>query len=134
MSKKTEYKARNQAYLAERAQEAGTVRLEKGVLARIIQSGPEEGRSPELRSVVCVHYSGHLINGRVFDDSRAQNCPAAFRLFEVIEGWQIALRHMRPGDRWEIIIPAELGYGSRGDAEIPGNSTLIFDVELLSIA
>ncbi len=133
MSKKTEYKARNQAYLAERAQAPNVVRLEKGVLAQVLNSGPEDGRTPGPRSVVCVHYTGRLVNGRIFDDSRQLDCPAAFRLNEVIEGWQIALRHMRPGDRWEIVIPAELGYGSRGDSEIPGNSTLIFDVELLSI-
>ncbi len=133
MSKKSEYKVRNQAYLAEKANDPRFMRLEKGVLARAISSGPKEGRTPELRSVVCVHYTGSLINGRTFDDSRMLDCPAAFRLNEVIEGWQIALRHMRPGDRWEIVIPAELGYGSRGDSEIPGNSTLIFDVELLSI-
>ncbi len=133
MSKKSEYKVRNQAYLAEKAKEPQIMRLEKGVLAEVLASGPEEGRSPQARSVVCVHYTGRLINGRTFDDSRVLDCPAAFRLNEVIEGWQIALRHMHPGDRWEITIPAELGYGSRGDSEIPGNSTLVFDVELLSV-
>ena len=70
----------------------------------------------------------------LFDDSRRDGIPAAFRLFEVIEGWQIALSQMRPGDRWTIYLPANMAYGSRTDGDIPGNSTLIFDVELLSIA
>ena len=76
----------------------------------------------------------HDLPYRVFDDSRREGIPAAFRLFEVIDGWQIALSQMRPGDRWTIYIPAALAYGSRTDGDIPGNSTLIFDVELLSIA
>lgn len=134
MSKKSDYKLRNQAFLREYAQQPEVHQLPKGVLYKVLQSGLEEGRQPNLRSVVCVHYSGRLINGRVFDDSRKDQCPAAFRLFEVIEGWQIALSAMHVGDRWEIVLPAEMGYGSRGDSEIPGNSTLIFDVQLLSVS
>ena len=104
------------------------------MLYEVQKSGNPQGRRPDLRSVVCVHYTGRLINGRVFDDSRREGIPAAFRLFEVIDGWQIALSQMRPGDRWTIYIPATLAYGSRTDGDIPGNSTLILDVELLSIA
>lgn len=83
---------------------------------------------------MCVHYSGSLINGRVFDETDRTQCPAVFRLYEVIDGWQIALSRMRPGDRWRIYIPSDMAYGSRTIDGIPGNSTLIFDVELLSIA
>lgn len=134
MSKKSDYKLRNQSYLEELSREEGIVKLPKGILCRVLQSGPADGRQPNVRSVVCVHYTGRLINGRVFDDTRRDGVPAAFRLMEVITGWQIALSRMHVGDRWEIIIPADMGYGSRGDSEIPGNSTLIFDVELLSVA
>lgn len=134
MSKKSEYKQKNEAFLAAKRQEEGVKELAKGVLYEVQKSGNPQGRRPDLRSVVCVHYTGRLINGRVFDDSRCEGIPAAFRLFEVIDGWQIALSQMRPGDRWTIYIPAALAYGSRTDGDIPGNSTLIFDVELLSIA
>ena len=134
MSKKSDYKLRNMAYLRDLAQQEGIVQLPKGILCRVLQSGPADGRQPNARSGGCVHYTGRLINGRVFDDSRREGIPAAFRLQEVIVGWQIALAQMHVGDRWEITLPAEVAYGSRGDADIPGNSTLIFDVELLSIA
>lgn len=105
MSKKSEYKQKNEAFLAAKRQEEGVKELAKGVLYEVQKSGNPQGRRPDLRSVVCVHYTGRLINGRVFDDSRREGIPAAFRLFEVIDGWQIALSQMRPGDRWTIYIP-----------------------------
>lgn len=134
MSKKTDYKLKNEAFLVDKKQQEGVHELPKGVLYEIQKSGNPQGRRPDLRSVVCVHYTGRLINGRVFDDSRRDGIPDAFRLYEVIDGWQIALSQMRPGDRWTIYIPSQLAYGSRTDGDIPGNSTLIFDVELISIA
>ena len=134
MSKKTDYKLKNEAFLVDKKQQEGVHELPKGVLYEIQKSGNPQGRRPDLRSVVCVHYTGRLINGRVFDDSRRDGIPASFRLYEVIDGWQIALSQMRPGDRWTIYIPSQLAYGSRTDGDIPGNSTLIFDVELISIA
>lgn len=134
MSKKTDYKLKNEAFLVDKEQQEGVHELPKGVLYEIQKSGNPQGRRPDLRSVVCVHYTGRLINGCVFDDSRRDGIPAAFRLYEVIDGWQIALSQMRPGDRWTIYIPSQLAYGSRTDGDIPGNSTLIFDVELISIA
>ncbi len=134
MSKKSEYKLKNETFLVEKKTQEGVNELSKGVLYEVVKSGNPQGRRPDLRSVVCVHYTGKLINGRVFDDSRRDGIPAAFHLYEVIDGWQIALSQMRPGDRWIIYIPAALAYGSRSDGDIPGNSTLIFDVELISIA
>ena len=63
-----------------------------------------------------------------------RGCPEAFRLNQVIEGWQLALQEMRVGDRWIIYIPYNLGYGNRASGPIPAFSTLIFEVELLGIA
>ena len=87
-----------------------------------------------LNSVVSVHYKGTLINGREFDNSWKRNCPEAFRLNEVIEGWQIALLRMHPGSRWIVYIPYTMGYGTRTSGPIPAYSTLIFEVELLNIS
>lgn len=87
-----------------------------------------------MSSVVSVHYRGTLINGREFDNSYKRNCPEAFRLNQVIEGWQQALQQMHVGDKWIIYIPYTLGYGTRTSGPIPGFSTLIFEVELLGIA
>ena len=70
--------------------------------------------------------------GVVTTDSR--NCPEAFRLCEVIEGWQLALQRMHVGDKWVIYIPYTMGYGNRTSGPIPAFSTLIFEVELLGVA
>ena len=81
-----------------------------------------------------VHYKGTLINGREFDNSWKRNYPEAFRLNEVIEGWQIALQRMHVGDHWIVYIPYAMGYGTRSSGPIPAFSTLVFDVQLLGIA
>ena len=60
--------------------------------------------------------------------------PAAFRLSDLIEGWIIALQQMCVGDRWEVYLPAELAYGRYAQPDIPAGSTLIFELELVSIA
>ena len=105
--------------------------LPEGVLYRVINEG--NGVHPLSTSVVSVYYKGSLINGRVFDSNMEQPCPEPFRLNEVIEGWQVVLPHMKVGDRWEVIIPASLGYGSKGTDGIPRNSTLIFEIELVNV-
>lgn len=134
MSKKQEYLQKNIDYLETLSHEADIVRLPAGVLCRVLQSGDAGDRQPDIRSVVTVHYTGRLINGRVFDDTRRTGTPAAFRLKDVIAGWQIAVARMHVGDRWLVHIPAEYGYGRRAAGDIPANSTLIFDIELLGIA
>ncbi len=133
MSKKQEYIQKNEAYLEELRKAADIEQLPGGVLMRRI-AGKGEGKRPNVRSVVSVNYTGKLINGRIFDDTRRSGVPAAFRLGDVIAGWQVALTRMSPGDRSEIHIPANMGYGAMRAGDIPANSTLIFDVELLSIA
>ena len=132
MSKKQDHLRANQEYLTAKAQEEGLKSLPKGILYKVINEGTGT-TCPTLRSIVCVHYRGTLINGREFDNSYQRGYPEAFRLNEVIEGWQIALSQMHAGDKWEIYIPAEMGYGKRSSGPIPGGSTLIFEVELLSI-
>ncbi len=126
-----EYVARNVAYLETIAAEPDTKELPKGILYKVITSGT--GAMPEANSIVTVHYSGERIDGHKFDDSRTNTYGETFRLREVITGWQIALRAMCVGDRWRVYIPSEVGYGDRTIDEIPGGSTLIFDIELLAI-
>ena len=109
------------------------VNVYNGILYKVIQAGTGKV-SPNRESVVSVHYKGTLINGREFDNSWKRGCPEAFRLNQVIEGWQLALQEMRVGDRWIIYIPYNFGYGNRASGPIPAFSTLIFEVELLGIA
>lgn len=133
MSRKEEYKQKNLEYLEEISTGEGIVKLPCGISYKVIQGG-DGTVSPTVGSVVSVHYRGTLINGREFDNSWKRGCPEAFRLSQVIEGWQQGLQYMKVGDRWMIYIPYQLGYGNRTSGPIPAFSTLIFEVELLGIA
>lgn len=128
---KQEYLARNKEWLAEKAQEPGVKALDKGIYYKVLKSGNKNLPSPNRGSVVTVHYTGKTINGKQFDSSRGGVAPA-MRLRDLIQGWIIALQQMHPGDRWEVYIPAEMGYGKFSQPGIPGGSTLIFDIELIS--
>ena len=132
MSKKQDYLRANQEFLTQKAQEEGIKSLPKGILYKVITEGSGT-TCPTHRSIVCVHYRGTLTNGREFDNSYDRGYPEAFRLNEVIEGWQIALSKMHSGDKWEIYVPAEMGYGKFSQPGIPGGSTLIFEIELFGI-
>ena len=82
--------------------------------------------------MITAHYTGKTIDGKVFDSSKG-GAPLAIRLSELIDGWIIALQNMTIGDKWEIYIPAEMGYGKYSQPGIPAYSTLIFEIELLGI-
>jgi len=91
--------------------------------------------SPNITDTVTVHYTGMLLDGKVFDSSVQRGQPASFRLSEVIPGWTEGLRLMRVGDKFKFIIPPNLAYGDQSPpgSGIPPNSTLVFEVELLAI-
>lgn len=131
MNRKEAYKLQNEEYLEEMSRQEDVTLIGGGVYYRVLQSG--NGKQATPRSVVSVYYKGSLINGKVFDDNTRQGYPDAFRLTELIVGWQIAIPHMKVGDKWEIFIPADKGYGAKGTHGIPGNSTLIFQIELMNV-
>lgn len=94
------------------------------------------GATPQRGQTVTVHYTGTLVNGTKFDSSRDRGTPADFRIGvgAVIKGWDEALMMMKVGDRWKLVIPSAIGYGPQGKSpNIPGNATLVFDVELLGV-
>lgn len=130
---KQEYIIKNKDWLLAKAAEPGVRQLDKGVLYKILKKGSCTSAPPNRGSVVTVHYTGKTINGKTFDSSRGGVAPA-FRLRDLIPGWMIALQHMHPGDRWEVYIPAEQAYGKMNQPGIPGGSTLVFDIELVSVA
>lgn len=131
--KNTEYKLKNEAFMqALRDGEEELFEISQGVLVKIIKNG-NGNRSPRQGNVVTVNYKGSLINGKVFDSSYERGYPEAFRLSDLIVGWQIALTQMRIGDHWIVYIPHEVGYGSRANGNIPAYSTLIFEMELVAI-
>lgn len=124
-------RARGTAFLAEHAGQEGVKILPGGVQYRVLQAG--SGTKPAGDDIVLCHYRGRLVDGTVFDASPPGK-PAAFTLTKVIAGWREALGEMPVGSKWEIVIPAEKGYGERGAAPAIGpNETLIFEVELVGI-
>lgn len=130
---KKEYAQANKAWLEAKAKEDGVKPLPKGMYYKVISVGSNDDKHPTERSVVTVHYTGCTIDGKQFDSSLGA-VPVAFRLNELIEGWIIAMRQMCIGDKWEIYIPSELGYSKYSQPGIPAYSTLIFELELCSIA
>ena len=94
------------------------------------------GATPQRGQTVTVHYTGTLANGKKFDSSYDHGRPADFRIGigSVIKGWDEGLMSMKVGGKRKLVIPSALGYGPQGrPPDIPGNSTLIFDVELLGV-
>lgn len=93
------------------------------------------GETAKPGNIVAVYYIGRLTNGETFDQVQEPEKPFTFRLGrnQVIQGWDQILKLMRPGDKWTVIIPPELAYGSRGSPHIPRDSTLVFVMELLSV-
>lgn len=133
MSRKEAYRLQNEDFLEELAGHDDVHALDGGVLYRVISDGSGTVVLGP-RSIVTVHYTGTLVSGKVFDDTRRRQCPKAFRVNELIEGFQTALCKMHAGDRWQVFIPCQKGYGRKAMGDIPGCSTLVFDVELISVA
>lgn len=128
-----EYADANRRWLEEKSAEEGVNALPGGIYYKVISQGNDDGKHPTRRSIVTAHYTGTTINGKKFDSSRG-GTPLAVRLCDLIDGWIIAMQQMCVGDRWEVYIPAEKGYGKFSQPGIPGGSTLIFDIELIAIA
>ena len=113
---------------------AGFQKTESGLRYQFIQRG--EGKKAENGKTVSVHYTGQLPDGKVFDSSYPRKKPIEFPLGQgnVIEGWDEGIALLQVGDKARFVIPAHLGYGSRGaGGVIPPNATLIFDVELMDV-
>ena len=132
MGKKQEYKLKNEEYLRELSQKEGIKTLPNDLLYEIIKEGSGEGKVT-ARSIVTCHYRGSLITGKVFDDSWQRGIPEAFRVNELITGFQTALLAMHKGDHWRVYIPYQAGYGTKRDGTIPAFSTLIFEIDLFDI-
>ena len=131
-AKEEKQKAAGEDFLKKNAQQPGVKVLPSGLQYKVLT----EGTGPVAKSTdkVRVHYEGRLIDGTVFDSSYKRGQPATFAPSQVIKGWTEALTLMPVGSKWQLYIPQELAYGSRGaGAQIPPYSTLVFDVEVLEI-
>jgi FKBP-type peptidyl-prolyl cis-trans isomerase FklB len=124
--------AAGKAYLEENSKKKGVTTLPSGLQYKVIRKG--SGAMPKETDNVTVHYRGTLINGTEFDSSYRRSKPVTFRADRVIAGWKEALQLMKEGAKWQLFIPANLAYGERGaGAKIPPSSTLVFEVELISV-
>jgi len=130
---KRQYAQANKDWLQTKVREDGVKALSKGIYYKVLAEGNGDGIHPSQRSIVTAHYTGRTIDGRQFDSSRG-GAPLAIRLCDLIEGWIIAMQQMCIGDKWEVYIPAEMGYGKYSQPGIPAGSTLIFEIELMGIA
>ncbi len=119
------------SFLAANAEREGVTTTESGLQYEVVEEG--DGASPDSTDQVTVHYTGTLPDGTQFDSSRDRGEPATFPVQGVIPGFSEGLQLMSVGSNYKLYIPPELGYGSRPQGDIPPNSALIFDVELLEV-
>lgn len=121
------------AFLAKNFTEEGVVATESGLQYQIVEAG--DGAKPGPDDTVEVHYRGTLLDGTEFDSSYSRGETVSFGVGQVIPGWTEALQLMSVGSKWKLFIPSDIAYGAGGaGASIGPNTTLIFDVELISIA
>jgi FKBP-type peptidyl-prolyl cis-trans isomerase FkpA len=119
-------------FLAENAKKSGVKTTASGLQYEVVSEG--KGDHPKTTDKVTVHYKGTLLNGETFDSSYDRGQPVTFPLANVIPGWTEGVQLMTPGSKYKFYIPANLAYGERGaGAKIGPNSTLVFEVELISI-
>ncbi len=125
-------KKEGEEFLEANKKKEGVKTLPSGLQYKIIAEGT--GKSPKATDTVTVNYRGTLIDGTEFDSSYKRGQPATFPVNGVIPGWTEALQLMKEGAKWELFIPPSLAYGERGAGGVIGpNSTLIFEVELISV-
>jgi FKBP-type peptidyl-prolyl cis-trans isomerase FklB len=121
------------AYRAENAKKPGVQTTATGLQYKVVKAGT--GRTPTANDTVTVNYRGTLVDGTEFDSSYKRGEPATFPVAGVIPGWTEALQLMKEGAQYQLVIPPELAYGERGaGGVIPPGATLVFDVELISVA
>jgi len=125
-------KSEGDAFLAANKAKDGVVTLPSGVQYKVLSAGT--GPKPTLEQTVVCQYRGTLIDGKEFDSSYKRGQPATFPVKGVIKGWTEVLQLMPVGSKWQVFIPPDLAYGTRGaGADIGPNATLIFEIELVAI-
>lgn len=122
-----------EAFLAKNKNEKGITTTASGLQYKVLKEGT--GAKPTATSSVTVHYTGTLIDGRIFDSSVERGQPLSFALNGVIKGWTEGLQLMTEGSKYRFFIPSNLAYGAQGaqGSIIGPNAALIFDVELIKI-
>jgi FKBP-type peptidyl-prolyl cis-trans isomerase len=119
-------------FLVENAKKPGVKTTASGLQYLVVKDGA--GPTPKASDMVKTNYRGTFIDGKQFDSSYDRGEPAEFPVGGVISAWKEALQLMKVGSQWKLFVPAKLAYGEQGfPPDIPPNSTLLFDIELLEI-
>ncbi len=125
-------KKRGKEFADKAATESGATKTGSGLVYKELKAGT--GKSPQATNTVRVHYKGTLIDGKEFDNSYKRNMPAEFPLNGVIPCWTEGVQKMKVGGKAQLVCPSDIAYGDQGHPpDIPGGSTLVFEVELLDI-
>jgi len=120
------------SFLVKAAAEPGAAKTASGLIYKELTPGT--GASPAATDTVKVNYRGTFVDGKEFDSSYSRNQPAEFPLNGVIRCWTEGVQKMKPGGKSRLICPSDIAYGDQGRRGIPGGSTLIFEIELLSVS
>jgi FKBP-type peptidyl-prolyl cis-trans isomerase len=126
-------KAAGDSYMADNAKKPGVTVLPNGLQYKVLKEGT--GATPTDTDLVKTHYQGTLVDGTEFDSSYKRGEPATFPVNGVIRGWTEALKRMKVGSKWQLVVPPDLAYGDNPPpgAPIPPGATLVFEIELLGI-
>ena len=122
--------AANRAFLADNANKPGVRVFPSGLEYRVLRNG--FGGHPTASDFAEFSFNARLINGKIVDSASA-DLPANLQVSNLMRGLNEAVQHMQVGDRWELAIPAELALGAKGNAAVPPNQTLIFDITLMAV-
>jgi FKBP-type peptidyl-prolyl cis-trans isomerase len=130
----TRNRAAASEFLVKNGKEPGVQATASGLQYKVLTAGDPSAPSPKVTDQVTVNYSGRLLNGTEFDSSYTRGQPATFSVGGLIKGWTEALQLMKPGAKWQVFVPPDLGYGANSPGGgIPPGSLLVFDLELLNV-
>jgi FKBP-type peptidyl-prolyl cis-trans isomerase FklB len=126
-------RAAGREFLERNAKEPGVTSMPSGLQYRVLNKGDSNAKSPKPTDQVTVRYRASLANGTEFDRSDTHDRPAMFRVNTVFKGWQEAVLAMKPGAKWQLFVPPELGYGAHSPPGVPPGALLIYELELLQV-
>ena len=122
--------AANRAFLADNAGKPGVTTLSSGLEFRVLKNG--FGDHPTAADFAEFSFNARLISGKMVD-SASPDLPANLQVSNLLRGLSEALQRMQVGDRWELVVPADLAFGAKGTATVPPNHTLVFDITLMAV-
>jgi FKBP-type peptidyl-prolyl cis-trans isomerase FklB len=126
-------RAAGREFLERNAKQPGVMTMPSGLQYRVLNKGDSKAKSPAPTDQVTVRYKASLADGTVFDRSETHDRPAMFRVNSVFKGWQEAFLAMKPGAKWQLFVPPELGYGANSPPGVPPGAVLVYELELLQV-